>query len=75
MIIKITEKEENEYGEGCFYSVETPKAGVSFGDMAPEDATLNRDLNCVYNIPNMLLEAYNAGKNDEELIFEHIKGE
>ncbi|QDX93608.1 hypothetical protein EEL30_15660 [Brevibacillus laterosporus] len=31
----------------------------------PEDATLERDLNFVYNIPDLMRQAYEAGKNGE----------
>lgn len=37
------------------------------GDGEPEDATLLRDFNDVYFIPNILRTVYEAGKNGEEL--------
>ena len=75
MKVTILDKECNEYGEGAAYTVKTPQSEISIGDMEPEDATLNRDLSCVFSISDMILEAYNAGKNGEELIFEHIEEE
>lgn len=38
---------------------------ISIGEGEPEDMTLNRDLNDVYEIPAMLREAYEAGKRGE----------
>jgi len=64
-------QECNEMGEGEYYSVETPESTISVGDMEPEDANLSRDLNCIFKIEQMLQEAYDAGKNGEELIFTH----
>lgn len=63
------EQEDNEYGEGGFYEIETPSNRISVGHMEPEDATLNRDLNFVYSIADMIKEAYEAGKNGEELVW------
>jgi hypothetical protein len=34
----------------------------------PEDANLCRDLSFVYDIPRLLKQAYEAGKNGEEFI-------
>ena len=36
----------------------------------PEDATLERNLNFVYDIPDLMRKAYEAGKRDEEFIVE-----
>jgi hypothetical protein len=43
---------------------------VSFGRGEPEDNALCRDLSDAYSIEGMLVAAYNAGKNGEELIRE-----
>ena len=69
MIVIERESEENEYGEGAFYEIETPENIISVGHMEPEDATLNRDLSFVYSISRIITEAYKAGKNGEDLIF------
>lgn len=37
----------------------------------PEDATLGRDLNFVYDIAPLMREAWDAGKRGEEFIFVH----
>ena len=63
------EREADEYGEGEWYEIETPSNHIQVGHMEPEDATLNRDLDFVYSISDMIEEAYRAGKNGEELIF------
>jgi hypothetical protein len=34
----------------------------------PEDATLERDLDYVYDIPMLMEKAYEAGKNGEEFV-------
>ena len=71
MQIVITDIEGDEYGEGGFYQIKTPKKSISFGHMEPEDAVLYRDLSCVYSIPDMLKEAYEAGKAGEEYSIEY----
>lgn len=75
MIVKIYEQDENEYGEGGALIIKTPKHEVSIGHMEPEDATLNRDLSCVYNIPDMIREAYEAGKQGDVLEFVYLTDE
>lgn len=47
------------------------KGSVGFGAGEPEDMTLYRDLSDALNIEEMLIAAYNAGKNGEELIVEY----
>jgi hypothetical protein len=66
MEIIIRTKEADDYGEGEYYELSTPKYSIGVGHMEPEDATLNRDLSFVYDIENMLREAYEAGKDGEE---------
>ena len=74
MKVIITERIDNEYGfdEVTSYSVNTPQNRMSLSNMCdcPEDATLNRDLGCIFNLPSIIEEAYEAGKNGEELTFE-----
>jgi len=38
---------------------------VTFMDGEPEDATISRDFNDVYNIPDLMKLSYEAGKNGE----------
>lgn len=41
----------------------------------PEDAILGRDLNFVFSIPNLMKQAYEAGKNGEEFDIEWLDEE
>lgn len=68
MKIYITEECNDDYNqtEITNYEISTPNNELSFGNMEPEDANLNRDLNCVFCIPDMLQEAFDAGKNGED---------
>lgn len=50
---------------------ENYKGSVSFGSGEPEDMNLARDLSDAYGIEGMLVAAYNAGKNGEELVIEN----
>lgn len=45
---------------------------LSFYEGEPEDASLGRDYSDVYNIVNLMKEAFEAGKNGEEFEFEQI---
>lgn len=48
---------------------------VDIGDSlseTPEDATLDRDLSFVYDIPDLMEMAYTAGRNGEEFEIQHI---
>lgn len=62
----IMSHEEDEY-ETYSVTIETEefKGGVSFMDGEPEDATMSRDFSDVYNIPELLKEAYKAGLRGE----------
>lgn len=48
---------------------------VSIGCLSecPEDAMLERDLNFVYNIPKLMRQAYDAGKNGDAFDFTSIE--
>jgi hypothetical protein len=48
---------------------------VNFAGGEPEDMTLNRDLSDAWGISTMLVRAYNAGKNGEQLEIEKITAE
>ncbi len=52
---------------------DSDKTSCSFGEGEPEDMTLNRDLSDAYNIADMLIIAYEAGKRGEELEHELIE--
>lgn len=47
---------------------------IMFKEGEPEDNTLNRDLNDVYSISDLIELAYNAGKNGEEFEY-HLEDE
>lgn len=70
MKVTTIETKRNEYGEGERYELEIMSGGknisMSAGRGEPEDNSLSRDLNFVYQIPEMLKLAYEAGKNGEE---------
>lgn len=72
-IIKETGKFDEDYWCDSSFgiSLETDSYNKSFtiGNLTecPEDAILSRDLNFVYDLDEMLIAAYNAGKNGEEL--------
>jgi len=64
MTVTITETISNEYGfdDTRGYSVETPLNRMKLFNLneCPEDATLSRDLGCIFRIPNIIREAYEA---------------
>lgn len=57
--------EENDY-RGLLI-IETDKNKIKFFDGEPEDNNLSRNFNACYKIKNLIEEAYQAGKNGEEL--------
>lgn len=72
--MKITEtkhpyKGDLDYDGSLQISIETQEAemDISFGKGEPEDFCLARDLSDAYNIKEMLILAYNAGKNGESI--------
>ncbi len=71
MTVIVITSPADDFGEGEFLEIITPKYKVSFGDSEPEDANLARDYNDVYYIEDMIQEAYNAGKSGEELNFKY----
>lgn len=72
-ITKTTGKFDEDYWCDSSFgiSLETDSYNKSFtiGNLTecPEDAILGRDLGFVYDIDEMLIAAYKAGKNGEEL--------
>tara|TARA_Y100000310_G_C20694461_1_gene824528 strand:- start:4453 stop:4671 length:219 start_codon:yes stop_codon:yes gene_type:complete len=59
-----------DYRESCRIEV-NGKNRITVGTPEPEDATLSRDLNFVYDIVPLMKEAWDAGKRGEEFIFVH----
>ena len=74
MKVIITERIDNVDGfdEVTYYSVNTPQNRMDLSNMCecPEEATLSRELGCIFNLPSIIKEAYEAGKNGEKLTFE-----
>ena len=68
--------DEDNYGqyEGVETQVETKDGSMSvdFSGGEPEDMTLSRDLCDAWSIKDLLIMAYNAGKNNESLEIEEI---
>lgn len=79
MKVTVTTFTADDFGFEMDMGVEitTQKSRINCYDLTecPEDATLYRDLSFVYSIPDMLEEAYEAGKNGEDFTIEYIKGE
>lgn len=72
----ITRTEEEiincDYREAVCIKINDKKV-FEVGDGEPEDATLGRDFNDVYKIPELLEKAYEAGKNGEPYEFFSIE--
>ena len=47
------------------------KRVFSVGDGEPEDSNLSRDFNDCWSIPDMMRQAYDAGKNGEEFMLSY----
>lgn len=79
MKVIIEETERNEFGYKYISGVTigTSTRELTFYDLSecPEDATFNRGLSDIFRIEHLLEDAYNAGRNGEELIISHTKGE
>jgi len=79
MKVKTTYTEPNDYGEGEQFILTMFVGELSYGFNAgggePEDNTITRDLNFVLRIPDMLKEAYEAGKRGEEFEIEQIEND
>lgn len=69
--------DHNDWRDGYEIDVETEKQAfnLSFSDGEPEDASLARDFNDVYDIPKLLQAAWLAGKNGEEFNIEEKESE
>ena len=72
-IIKETGKFDEDYwcdsSFGISLETDSYNGSFSIGNLSecPEDSILRRDLNFVYDLDEMLIAAYNTGKNGEEL--------
>lgn len=64
----------DEYQAYCNITV-NGKTIASGGNMSecPEDANLGRDLSFIYNLPQFLLEAYEAGKRGDSFEVEETE--
>ena len=49
------------------------KSCFSVSDGEPEDANLSRDFNDCWNIPELMKEAFEAGKNGEEFEIKNLQ--
>jgi len=64
-------REPNKYGEGERFVLEVDGVQVlRAGGGEPEDNTLGRDLNFVYQIAGLMRRAHEAGKAGESFEFE-----
>jgi len=65
-------RERRDYGDIIEIYIDGKyKFGVYDGE--PEDNNLSRNFNNCWRIPKLMREAYKAGKNGEEFIFEEIE--
>ncbi len=65
--------ENQDYPDGCGSSMKIKiddKQVFAVHDGEPEDNTLGRNFNDCYSIPKLLQQAYEAGKNGEQLTLE-----
>lgn len=62
--------EEREYRDKVQICMDGKEA-FNVMDDEPEDSNLSRSFSDVYEIPDLLEKAYNAGKNGEELKIEY----
>ena len=64
----------DEYQHRCSIEVDgrTVATGANLSD-CPEDANLGRDLRFIYNLPNVLRRAWEAGKAGEAFDYEEAQ--
>lgn len=70
-ITKVDYFEDWDYVESV--TIETENTILDFSDGDSEDNTLSRNFSDVYKIEHLIKEAYEAGKNGEDLNIEEIK--
>ncbi len=71
MIIKTkyTEPDYNSFSDIERYTLSVnDQKKISVGYMEPEDASLSRDLSFVFDIIDLMKQAYEAGKRGEDFI-------
>lgn len=69
IVIKTLNDEQSNNGEYeslCITIDGEDRLWLTDGD--PEDMSFHRDLKCLFDIEQMLIDAYNAGKNGESLL-------
>ncbi len=67
-------EEENDYR--LFFVLEVNgKRRISVSDGEPEDANLARDFSDVWSVVSLMKEAFEAGKNGEELNIEELESD
>ena len=70
VIVKIKKQDEDD---GARVVIEVDgKREIHAGSCEPEDATVERDLNFVYNIVPLMRRAYNVGARGEDFSVEEI---
>jgi hypothetical protein len=73
----IHKKDEENWGQYAgvetILTTEEGETSVNFAGGEPEDMTISRDLSDAWSITNLLIMAYNAGKNNEILEIESIE--
>lgn len=70
VVVRTTPDAENEGFDNYFELIVDDKSILGIGNYlneCPEDAYLCRDLNFVYDIPDLIKNAYEAGKNGDVL--------
>lgn len=74
MKIIVTKRYDDYCGDGINIRLITndSEKEIDFIKGEPEDMCLSRDLSDVYSIPDLLVAAYNAGKNGETFEIENI---
>lgn len=70
-VVAINIKPNSNYDEASFAVVVDGDVMVKAGGGEPEDNTIYRDLNFVFDIPDMLRAAYDAGRAGEYFVIEN----
>lgn len=74
LIIKQPSEELFEEDFRGFYQIHIDDKRVfSVHDGEPEDANLSRDFNDAYQVPDLMRQAYEAGKKGEEFEVEEVE--
>lgn len=70
MKIKFARFDLDDYRSAVVVQVDGKQA-MSFKDGEPEDNTIDRNFNDIFNLPELLRQAHEAGKRGEELVIEN----